>query len=1330
MEERYQVFKGLSLGNLVTKLSSAAGSNAGWRDWISKAALGAAAVAVLHPLSGSALAQSGSSFEPGVSQTSRQPTIKTPVDASWIWSPRLDVGTASGQGEVYFRKKFTLLKPHKAELTLAAGDEFELFINGQLIAAGQSFGEPTQLDPSQFLSSGVNVIAVRVKHLDSDHVGLAMKMRIKEAGESRYRVLRTDSTWRSYTAKAHEWYKNGFNARSWLTSRPVNLDVTAHEATPQVAMFGGAAKRQASSGSLAVESGNHFAPPKPRVKLSPTSSKAADADAQVAASVAAFAKTQQSAANAIKSVEQPVDQPIVNKVATNADALKTKLSDGSKTNFSLGDFAPANVAPPVPIAQSQKAGGLPPIVPTITSKVENTGSFTPQVSAATTNRRSTASVAPVAATKLKGIHPKTDFTVATVLPGSQTGPIVAMEFNEYGQLLLSRANGPLLIADIVDMADPTAPDQSPQKQVRVLCNEVRSCQGILPLNGDVFVTAEGPDGQALYRLSDTDGDGQAEVTDTLLKFTGEPTTGGPQGITLGPDGMLYIVVANYSQLKDTVSRRSPYQVAYEGDLQPGPKNSAAPCGTVIRVGVDGSRPETVAGGIGNAQDLVFNQNGELFIHDSDNENDRGTSWYRPSMVFSVTAGADIGWREGWSKFASYYPDQTPAVCETGQVSPAGAVLYQHLMFPEKYQSSIFLADQSAGKILSLQTKAAGAGHIGKPETFLTTDGLNIRDLAVGQDGALYFCTGDKSSNSQGGVYKVSWNGTVPETVMTFENDLAKVMRHPQPGSAWARQNIAELRRQMGRKWKESVLGVMTEDRNPPKFRIRAMQLSVLYGPQLPTGILQTLAKDESPDVRAQAALMCGLSQRSADHELLTGMLNDASSMVRRKAGEALLRVDLPLEYQQLTHLLQSTDRVEAMTARRLLERIDADRWQTQLVNSENIRLYLSSSLALMTAQPNLERAYHILTEGSKALDGYLSDEDFLDLLRVTQITLAQGQVDPGKIPAFVQRLGEEFPAGSPEINMELVKVLSGLGAGELDGRLATWLQAPTTTAAEKSHAARYFQQSSGTLSSSTRLLLSQAVKGGNGFSNDQKLQVIEHKNTVSSTPAAKPQTPPTDNLQELIAGGDQWPEAVIASFQHMPNPLTNQLASSLRTLDQKMTGRTDHAAQQVRLGIIAMLAEHGSEASFAYLRECFDSEPHRRADLAIGLALQPDGDNWSYLVSSLPVVDDVTGDEILKKLTTVRRRPKDPVHYRDVIELGYRLEGKSAAAVNLLAYWTGNDASRNVDSWQQQLGDWSQWYAGEFPTAAPIATASAGEDRVAEREMILDASNADGTLMR
>ncbi len=57
-----------------------------------------------------------------------------------------------------------------------------------------------------------------------------------------------------------------------------------------------------------------------------------------------------------------------------------------------------------------------------------------------------------------------------------------------------------------------------------------------------------------------------------------------------------------------------------------------------------------------------------------------------------------------------------------------------------------------------------------------------------------------------------------------------------------------------------------------------------------------------------------------------------------------------------------------------------------------------------------------------------------------------------------------------------------------------------------------------------------------------------------------------------------------------------------------------------------------------YLRVLWQEEPARRNDVVIGLAQQPGDGNWAYLVSSLPVLDDLTGVEVIQTLVKVARR--------------------------------------------------------------------------------------------
>ena len=300
----------------------------------------------------------------------------------------------------------------------------------------------------------------------------------------------------------------------------------------------------------------------------------------------------------------------------------------------------------------------------------------------------------------------------------ETESIAAIEFDEFGRLLLSRDDGPLMIAD------PSL-HPSDENRIRVYCEQVSSCQGICSLNGDVYVTGEGPNGQGLYRLKATDRSGKLNVINTLLTFEGE----GPRSMLLGPDGMFYVVLEPGTEAKKPMSSTSPFAHAYEGDMvarYEDPRGrepkSKSPCGTVIRVSLDGSNVERVAGGLGYAHDLAFDSAGNLFLHDGTSNSDAGTPWERASMTFNLVAGGDYGYRSGWAKFAQHFIDQVPAVCETGSGDSGGVVFYQHVQFPVRYQNTLFVTDRSAGKILSVRTETQGAGFVGEGEPFMAAAG--------------------------------------------------------------------------------------------------------------------------------------------------------------------------------------------------------------------------------------------------------------------------------------------------------------------------------------------------------------------------------------------------------------------------------------------------------------------------------------------------------------------------------------------------------------------------------------------------------------------------------
>ena len=337
----------------------------------------------------------------------------------------------------------------------------------------------------------------------------------------------------------------------------------------------------------------------------------------------------------------------------------------------------------------------------------------------------------------------------------------------------------------------------------------------------MFVTGEGPDGHGLYRLSDKDRDGILENVRTLVRFKCTVGEHGPHGLVLGPDGLIYVVLGNHAQLDGEYESGSPHRDFYDTDLVPkyeDPGGHAvgikAPGGVVIRTDTEGSGVQLVAGGLRNPYDLAFNRDGELFIHDADMESDEGTSWYRPTRLCHIIPGGEYGWRSGWSKWPDYYCRFAARGARHGPRLARRHRGLQPLHVPRPLPRRAVHRRLVAGATSwPCKLKRNGASYTASSEVFLEGNPLNVTDLEVGPDGWLYFVTGGRGTS--GGIYRVTWKGQVPKDVTDIGTGLTAVIRQPQPGSSWARQNIAALRKQLGANWDNSLIGVARTAANPP-----------------------------------------------------------------------------------------------------------------------------------------------------------------------------------------------------------------------------------------------------------------------------------------------------------------------------------------------------------------------------------------------------------------------------------------------------------------------------------------------------------------------------------
>jgi len=891
-----------------------------------------------------------------------------------------------------------------------------------------------------------------------------------------------------------------------------------------------------------------------------------------------------------------------------------------------------------------------------------------------------------------------DFRVESVIGPDEAGSLIAMTFNEWGEIIASREGGPLLL--IVDKDDDGLVET-----VTTYCEKVKSSHGILALNGQVFVVGEGPQGSGFYRLTDEDQDGAIDDVKLLVGFKQSVVEHGAHSPVLGPDGLIYLVIGNHATPKTEYEPNSPYHHYYEGDLvQPRYEDAnghatgvKAPGGAVLRTNIDGSFVQIFAGGLRNPYDIAFNREGELFTYDADMEWDVGLPWYRPTRVNHVIAGAEFGWRSGWAKWPDYYVDSLGPVVDTGRGSPAGIAFYNHHQYPARYHNALFACDWSQGRILAVRTTPGEGSYTGKSEVFLEGHPLNATDLAVGPEGWLYFCTGGRGT--EGGVYRIVWTGRVP--LQPKLTGIMEAIRQPQLQSAWARQKIATVQQKLGDEWDRHLVAVAESPRYSLADRARALDLMQLVGPFPTTTLLASLSKDSQAELRAKAAYLMGIHTDESTGARLAELLGDAEPRVRRIACESLVRGGYHPSADGLARLLADGNRSVAWSAARALQQLPIEQWQQHVVEAQNLTAFLHGAPALLAVQPPDEVLDAVLTRAADFMHGDVSDPDFVGLLRVMQLGLDRGHLRRDNVPDLCRQLADEFPAREPldreqRINRELLRLLVHLQEDSVVPRLMSELKRnlPIEERVYLAAYARFFKH---------------------GWTSEQKLKLLEFYEEAHAVEGGHSFAGYIDNFARdfvadfsdeekaaVIAQATRFPHHAVWALAALPEDPGEETIGELMALDEKLLELDSPSAKRLGTAIVAVLARSRDPRAMAHLRRQYDERPERREDLAMGLAQSPTGENWPYLLRSLSIVEGVAAQEVLNQLIAANRVTDDPEPLRQVILCGLRLgENGGPVAVKLLGKWTGSDVSQPGDSWDAALAAWQAWFEEKYPDQTP-----------------------------
>ncbi|MEW6157096.1 MAG: heme-binding protein, partial [Verrucomicrobiota bacterium] len=319
------------------------------------------------------------------------------------------------------------------------------------------------------------------------------------------------------------------------------------------------------------------------------------------------------------------------------------------------------------------------------------------------------------------------------------GSWVCMTIGPRGRIIVSSQEGGLMRLTLSGDGQVTAAEK--------LDIPITGAQGLLRVDNSLYVSGKGANGMGLYRLKASRNDDKFENLEFLKKFEGSGEHG-PHGLTLGPDGKIYVMNGNHTKVPEGIAPHSPHRNYAEDLLLPRQWDAnghavgiMAPGGYVLRTDKDGKEWELFCAGFRNAYDLDFNPEGDLFTYDSDMEWDWGTPWYRPTRVYLCVSGGEYGWRSGTGKWPKYYPDALPGVLDVGIGSPTGVKFGTKSNFPYRYKSAFYIADWTYGRILAVHLQKKGSTYSATMEPFVSTEPgkpLNISDIEFGKDGAMYF----------------------------------------------------------------------------------------------------------------------------------------------------------------------------------------------------------------------------------------------------------------------------------------------------------------------------------------------------------------------------------------------------------------------------------------------------------------------------------------------------------------------------------------------------------------------------------------------------------------
>ncbi len=457
---------------------------------------------------------------------------------------------------------------------------------------------------------------------------------------------------------------------------------------------------------------------------------------------------------------------------------------------------------------------------------------------------------------------------------------------------------------ILILEDTNGDGKADTQKVFYQGQDINAALGIVVLGNKVIVS----DSPNVLVFTDEDGDDVPDSKEVLFSgIKGVDHDHGVHAFVFGPDGRLYFNQGNMGERlldKDGNTVVDIYGNKIDAE---GPQYQE---GMAFRMEEDGSDVEVLGDNFRNPYELAVDSYGGLWQSDNDDDGNRGTR-INFVMEYGNYGYKDLLTRQNWRERRTGWNDEIPKrhwhlndpgtvpnLLQTGSGSPCGILVYEDNLLPQKYHNQLIHAEPGHNVVRSYILDEEGAGYGAKIENLVKSkdDWFRPDDVTVAPDGSLFISDwydggvgGHKAEDiERGRIYRLAPEENYKPTKL----DLTT-------GEGAAKGLLSDNMDVFYRSW--HTLHALGEKAEPflkdliakgGTAKARALWLGAKI-PSKTNDYIQSALSDTDEKYRAQGVRMARYLAKGTIEGYLEKVAKDDSPQVRREAAIALAHLGTP-----------------------------------------------------------------------------------------------------------------------------------------------------------------------------------------------------------------------------------------------------------------------------------------------------------------------------------------------------------------------------------------------------------------------------------------------------